>query len=239
MHTSNTLKLLSALMAVVLISGLTACRSSEPSPGEWAEFSFPDADYRQVDELIRAILTQKFGYNVIKYQEFPEKRLITYETEWNASGTTHAVFSGEGVRRRVFVEVQGIHRNDDLMAKLEPEPKPRGTDGESRPTNREPVYEEVNGRRMRVVAEVGVSVIRQRNHSILNPGSAKLGEWRDGGEDDEERIRIEAELRDRVRDLVGRPFGPSERAMEAHRRYFEKRETPENWRPKTEREQSE
>jgi hypothetical protein len=232
------LRVVLLICAAVAISAVFGgCRSNEPKPGDWAEYQFPDVDYREVDQLVRAVLTQKFGYRIIKYKVNHERNLITYETEWNARGTTHAVFSGEGVRRRAFVEVQGIHRDDDLMAKLEDDRRSRPVDRTNDPSvSREPVYEVVNGRRMRVIAEVGLSVIRQRNESILNPSSPSRGEWRGGGEDDEERIRIESEIRDRVRDLTGRPFGPSERALEAHRRYFEGTETPENWRSRRERE---
>jgi hypothetical protein len=138
------------------------------------------------------------------------------------------VFSGSGVRRKVWVEIEDTLRDDDAGAKVAGKGRTSTVDDPKQAAEK---YEVLDGKRLRVVAKMSLSAIREKNVSVVYSAQTAEGDWKEAGEDEEEAYRILSDIRDAVYRLTGRVFGPSEKAEAIHRKYFEKSETPENWKP--------
>lgn len=230
------LMLKTILLACLLSLGLfTGCASDGPTPGKWLEESFTDVKRGELEPVVRAILQQKLGYRVINWQEFPAENLITFETEWNDRDVHLAVFSGTGVRRKVWIEIEDTLRDDDAAAKVA---TGRSSSTVVDPKKAAAKYETVDGKRLRVVAKLSLSAVREKNVSIVYSAQSAEGDWKEAGDDEEEGYRLISEIRDAVYRLTGRTFGPSEKGEAIHRKYFEKSETPENWTPERSPEKS-
>jgi len=224
--------LLTASLAA--ITSLTGC-SGGPKPDGWVERDYPDMRHDVLDKTVRAVMQQKFGYQIINWKSDPASKLITFETEWNARDAHLAVFSSTGIRRKAWVEIEETLRDDDQAATVtggrdtgKPAPKPTE---KAKPGASTAIYEVVDGKRMRVVGKVHVSVIREKNVSIVYSAQAAEGDWKEGGPDEEEVQRILADIKEAVSRITGREFGPSAEGEAAHKKYFEKTEKPEEWRP--------
>jgi len=212
----------------VMVGGLSGC-SNSPKPIVWVEQAHPDVRHVELEKTVRAIMMQKFGYEVINWHHDEKAKLITFETDWNSRDAHLAVFSGSGTRRKAWVEIEETLKDEDMSATLSARrPTPTGAKGV------EPVYEVVDGKRLRVIGKFHISVIRERNVSIVYSAQVAEGDWKDAGDDEEEVQRIFADVKDAVGKLMGRSFGPSPQGEAAHRRYFEKSERPEDWRPSSE-----
>ncbi|MCK6440635.1 MAG: hypothetical protein L6Q71_10615, partial [Planctomycetes bacterium] len=163
----------------------------------------------------------KFGYRLDDYQEFPEKNLITLRTSWNLRGAERAVFSGSGIRRMAFVEIEEIEVPGGHI------PMPPGANEK---TSR-PMFKEItldNGQRRFVTTKLALSVRQERNVSILEADDPSKGDWEDYGSDSEEIEQILVMIRSRIDEMAGREFGMSERAKKAHEDYLKEGQlTPE------------
>jgi hypothetical protein len=215
----------SALIAGLLLAAvsMTSC-SSAPTPRDWSESRWPDLTVAEVARTMRAVLQQKFGYSAMNWKEFPAEGLITFETDWNTKDAHGAVLSRTGIRRKAWVEIQRSHRNDDAAPPLTDEQMKAAAAkaAKSGQRRREPIYEDVKGRRMRVVAELAIAVEAERNNSTIYAGVPEKGDWQSAGSDSEEIERLLSEIKFRLNELSGNGFDASPEGKAAHEKYFKK-----------------
>lgn len=185
------------MLAVFCVLGLaalmvSACSSAPPNSAFVADYHEGRVDV--IERALTAILTDKYGYQIIEWEKSDDGRTYSFTSEWNYNKAGDVRFSRQGIRRKVYVDVVLKHIDEIPLDARGSTMTPIQIDSEA-PEPRNPELGQPHER-----TAVYIAVMAERNINVRRPDAVtdEAGDWVDRHPLKPEAQEILAHLRFRM-----------------------------------------
>ena len=212
-------RICSGALVLAAALSLSGC-ASEPLPDSWQDSDF-NQRYEDVANAAVSLLVSRFEFAVDSSERDKNARTVHLRTGWNYGSASGAVMSGQGVRRKAFVNVEEVYVDDERVLPLPGE----GSQGERDTTKDkdkgpQPRVVIRSGKHMLAKTRISVAVLRERNMDMTAPGATENGDWHDDGLDEEMTAQILDQLRSRLSGGSSKGLELSAQTREALEKYW-------------------